>query len=41
MKDIEIDDIEAQEDSIVIYGKPSDLYLIKAITNKYPKIVLM
>lgn len=39
-KEIEIEDIEVQEDSIVIYGKPSDLYLIKeAITSKYPKIV--
>lgn len=38
--DIEIEDIEVQEDSIVIYGKPSDLYLIKeAITNKYPKTI--
>lgn len=37
--DVDIDDIELEEDSIVVYGKPQDLFKIKeAITTKIPDI---
>lgn len=37
--DVDVDDIELEDDSIVIYGKPNDLYGIKeAISNKLPNV---
>lgn len=37
--DVDVDDIELEEDSIVVYGKPQDLFKIKeAITTKIPDI---
>ena len=37
--DVDVDDIEMDEDSIVVYGKPQDLYSIKeAIISKLPDV---
>ena len=37
--DVDVDDIEMDEGSIVVYGKPQDLYSIKeAITSKVPDV---
>ncbi len=37
--DVDIDDIEANNDSIIIYGNPQDLFKIKeAITKKLPNV---
>jgi len=37
--DVDIDDMELEDDSIVVYGNPQDLFKIKeAITNKLPEV---
>jgi len=37
--DVDVDDIELDEESIVVYGKPQDLFKIKeAITAKLPDV---
>lgn len=37
--DVDVDDIELDEGTIVVYGKPQDLYSIKeAITSKLPEV---
>lgn len=37
--DVDVDDIELEDDSIVVYGKPQDLFKIKeAIASKIPNI---
>ncbi len=38
-QDVDVDDIELDDDNIVIYGKPQDLYSIKeAVTAKLPEV---
>lgn len=37
--DVDVDDIELEEDNVIVYGKPQDLYAIKeAINTKIPNI---
>ena len=36
-EDIDIDDIEAREDEVVVYGTPQDLFKIKEALNKTKK----
>lgn len=37
--DVDVDDIELEDDSVVVYGKPHDLYGIKeAISSKLPNV---
>lgn len=37
---IEINDIETEENSVVIYGKPEDLYIIKESINELPNVLI-